>query len=408
MRFTSAILLLVSCVTGVHSVVVARHSKACPSIPATLEYNATFLPDPFTFADGTPVINLEDWDCRRSEISTLLQVDELGVNPAAPPIINVSLSPASPSLGSTADLSITCALNASQSITFTPTITYPTSGSSPFPAIIAFDGLSIPVPSGIAVITLAVSDLAQQDSSASRGIGQFYDLYGSSASAGALTAFAWGTSRVIDALELTPSALIDVTHVGVTGCSRDGKGAVVAGAFDDRIVLTIPQESGSGGTDCWRISDALLAGGLDTQTASEIVQENVWFSTAFDAFANTSVDALPFDHHMLMGLIAPRGLFVIDNIGYDWLGAQSSWGCTKTAQRIWDALGEGFDVNVGISQAAPHLHCEFPSEQEDVLNAFINKFLLDMDADTNVSETAGNYSFTTPGTWDPWSTPNLQ
>ena len=33
--------------------------------------------------------------------------------------------------------------------------------------------------------------------------------------------------------------------MGVTGCSRFGKGAFVIGAFDQRIALTMPIESGS-------------------------------------------------------------------------------------------------------------------------------------------------------------------
>src|SRR4051812_15786894 len=87
-----------------------------------------------------------------------------------------------------------------------------------------------------------------------RGQGKFYTLYGSGHSAGALTAWAWGVSRIIDALELTPAAGINPQKIGVTGCSRNGKGAIVAGALDERIALTIPQESGSGGSACWRLS----------------------------------------------------------------------------------------------------------------------------------------------------------
>lgn len=86
-------------------------------------------------------------------------------------------------------------------------------------------------------------------------------------------------SRIIDALETTNTG-IDLSRLAVTGCSRNGKGALVAGAFDRRIALVIPQESGSGGAGCWRISDDMLARGMDTQTASEIVQENVWFRCA--------------------------------------------------------------------------------------------------------------------------------
>jgi len=257
----------------------------------------------------------------------------------------------------------------------------------------------------VAIITFNVDDIAQQVSTASRGIGKFYTLYGQNATASAMMAWAWGVSRIIDALEMTPSTKIDTTRIGVTGCSRDGKGALVAGAFDDRVALTIPQESGSGGTDCWRLSDALFANGLVTQTASEIVQENVWFSLSFDTFANTSVNFLPVDHHMLAGLIAPRALFVIDNIGYDWLGPESSFGCMKTAHRIWEALGAG--DNMGFSQSTNHLHCSFPSEQQGVLNAFVNKVLLGQTTNTSIEETAGNYTFDVPGVWDPWSAPQL-
>ena len=124
-------------------------------------------------------------------------------------------------------------------------------GTGPFPAFIGLDGGSIPIPDNIAVISFNTEDMAQQISSASRGLGKFYELFGTDASAGAMMAWAWAISRIIDVLEKMPEANIDTTRLGVTGCSRDGKGALVAGAFDDRIALTISQESGSGGTDSW-------------------------------------------------------------------------------------------------------------------------------------------------------------
>ena len=96
-------------------------------------------------------------------------------------------------------------------------------------------------------------DMAAQQSTGSRGQGKFYTLYGSSHSASAMTAWAWGVGRIIDALEITPSAKIDTKRIGVTGCSRNGKGAMLAGAFNPRIVLTLPQESGAGGSACWRV-----------------------------------------------------------------------------------------------------------------------------------------------------------
>lgn len=369
---------------------------ACPALPDTSQFSDTALPDPFTFADDSPVTTLDDWTCRQAEINSLFQINELGTKPPRPTTLSATLS--------SNNLAITCA-EAGKSITFTPTISLPTSGTAPFPAIIAYGGLSFPRPAGVALITFNVDDMAAQASTASRGQGKFYTLYGANATASAMMAWAWGVSRIIDALEMTPSARIDTTRIAVTGCSRNGKGALVAGAFDTRVALTIPQESGSGGTDCWRLSDALQARGVVTQTASEIVQENVWFSKSFEAFASTSVNKLPVDHHMLAGLVAPRALFAIDNVGIDWLGAESSFGCLKSAQRIWQALGA--PTNMGFSQAANHPHCAFPATQQGVLTAFINKFLLGLSANTSVTETAGNYKFDTPGEWDPWSAPQL-
>ena len=40
--------------------------------------------------------------------------------------------------------------------------------------------------------------------------------------------------------------------VGVTGCSRFGKGAFIAGAFDQRVALTLPIESGTAGVEMKR------------------------------------------------------------------------------------------------------------------------------------------------------------
>ena len=54
--------------------------------------------------------------------------------------------------------------------------------------------------------------------------------------AGTLTAWAWGYHRILDAIEkLVPE--IDATSAGVIGCSRDGKGALAAGIFDERVRL---------------------------------------------------------------------------------------------------------------------------------------------------------------------------
>ncbi|KAJ6516831.1 Glucuronoyl esterase catalytic domain from Hypocrea Jecorina [Mycena vitilis] len=390
--FASAYTLFVVAACTIVPVVRAQ----CPTIPSLTSYSNTALPDPFTFAGGSKVVTTADWACRSAEVSSLLQTDELGTMPGTPQSVTASFS------GNTLTINVT---DGGKSISFAPTITFPTSGTAPFPAIIGIGGISIPAPAGVAIINFNNDDMGLQNDASSRGQGKFFQLYGSNASAGAMMAWAWGVRRIMDAIEKTPAARIDPTRVGVSGCSRNGKGALVAGAFEPRIVLTIPQESGSGGTDSWRLSDSVLKNGTSTQTASEIIQENVWFSTNFNQFATSSVNKLPFDHHLLMGMVAPRALFVIDNVGYDWLGPYASYGALVSARTIWTALGA--PTAMGYSQAANHVHCSFPSSQQTQLNAFVNKYLLGQSTNTNITETAGSgYQFAIPNAqWAPWTPP---
>jgi hypothetical protein len=246
-------------------------------------------------------------------------------------------------------------------------------------------------------------EMAAQVSTSSRGQGKFYDLYGSSHTASAMTAWAWGVSRIVDAIEITSAANINPKRLGVTGCSRNGKGALVAGAFEERIALTIPQESGSGGSACWRLSDAMKNSGTNVQTASEIIGENVWFSKTFEGYVN-SVSRLPFDHHELAGLVAPRGLYVIENTSMEWLGNMSCYGCMKAAHMIYEALG--VSDAMGFSQVGGHNHCQFPSSQQSELTAFVNKYLLDQSTSTSVFKTDGTFTFN-QAQWIDWTVPTL-
>jgi len=345
------------------------------------------------------VTTKQEWTCRQAEISKLLQQYELGTLPAKP-TVSAGYS------GST--LTITSSANG-KSVSFSVTINKP-SGSGPFPAIISYGsfGSSIPVPAGVATILFNNDDVAQQqDSSTSRGKGKFYDLYGSDHSAGALVAWAWGVGRILDALELTRAQTgIDPARIGVTGCSRNGKGAMVAGALEPRIALTLPQESGAGGAGCWRIANwQKNSNGQNVQTASQIVGENVWFSRNFNSYVN-NVNSLPFDHHMLAGLIAPRPVYIMENPDFEWLGTMSTYGCMGAAKKQWDALGasEAF----GYSQVGGHNHCSFPGAQSGELNAFINRYLMGQSANTGVFRTDQNYGSFNINTWAPWSVPTLR
>ena len=386
--------------TGVGTVTTCSDTKA--TLPARDDLPVSdALPDPFQSLDGTQITRKDQWSsCRRAEIAAQAAAYELGEKPGKPASVTGAFD--------AGKLTVT-ASDGTKSISFSATVTVPTSGAAPYPAMIGIGGIAIGASTlndmGVATIVFDNDTVAEQKDGSSRGKGAFYDLYGSKHSAGAMMAWAWGVSRLIDAIETTPAAQIDPTRLGVTGCSRNGKGALIVGAFDERIALTIPQESGSGGSASWRISDAQDPTGTMVQQLHEIVGENVWFRSSFSIFASAAKQ-LPFDHHTIEGLVAPRALLIIENTSQIWLGNVSTYNDSMAAHTIWEALG--VPDKMGVSQVGDHMHCTWNGSQQPEVTAYVQKFLIGGGtASTSVLKTDGGYTYD-KATWQPWSVPALQ
>lgn len=397
---------LVSCKATEHSQksISAQNSDAACKILPLPEFDQlpiiTELPNPFVGMDGKAIKSKKAWGCRRAEIGAAAQTYELGAKPAAPEGVTGELQD---------EKLIVNVSDKGKTISFAAKITYPKTGKAPYPAVIGMGGSWLNneelAKQGIAVIQFPNNEIAEQLNGSSRGKGKFFELYGSDHSAGALIAWSWGVSRLIDALETTSSAQINVHRLGVTGCSRNGKGALIASAFDDRIKLTIPQESGSGGSASWRVSDDQKTAGQNVQTLSQIVTENVWFTDSFKRFGQ-SVNRLPFDHHSVMGMVAPRGLLVIENTSMEWLGNRSAYIAVLGAREIWRA--QGTEQNFGFSQLGGHNHCQLPAAQVPEVNAFVQKFLLDdQSADTAIFKSDQEFNLNKDA-WINWQTPRLR
>ena len=371
----------------------------CITLPENLspKPNAR-LPDPFTFYDGvTRVSNMTDWTCRRSEISQLFQRMELGVIPTASDSVSASMS------GPILSVRVS---RGGRDVTMYPTISYPPTGTGPFAAIIAFGGTSLPRPADVAIITFNNDEVALHNNTNDRGVGLFYDLYGFNHPASAMMAWTWGLGRLIDGLQKLPAANIDTDRLAVTGCGDSGRGALVAGAFEERISLTIPIESGTGGAGCWRIAQKLFLTGNVILTPSDLAYSNTWFSKEFENWSGRTSD-LPFDHHMLAALVAPRGLLVLDNSEFSWLGPSSVFGCMKSGRKVYEALG--YPDHMGVSQIAHTDHCQFPGEQYVEYVAFVNKFLKGKRTEnTDVMKTdKPNEAGFVEKDWVDWTVPNL-
>lgn len=354
-----------------------------PALPSEGSLTANpKLPDPFKKMDGTAMTSKAEWVCRREEI--LRQAEEFiyGEKPR---------TPASAVSGSVTESRITVSVtDGGGSGMFNATVTLPSSGQAPYPALVTYGSVAAQLRNemtsrGVAIIAYPDMSVASESRS-----GAFYNVYNNHP-AGILMGQAWGVSRMIDVIEKNPG-IIDPTKIAVTGCSRWGKGAFVAGVFDARIALTIPVESGVGGTPALRLISV-----LDTYNGREWPYHAIsyvpWYSpqklgqfTNANNDAGDNTDRLPVDMHEMMALVAPRGLYIVDNpsTNYNGLNRNAAYATAGVGEKIFEALGvpDSFTY-VGASGG----HCQWRDAYTGPLVGNIEKFLLgDTTAETGQFE----------------------
>jgi hypothetical protein len=156
---------------------------------------------------------------------------------------------------------------------------------------------------------------------------------------GLLRNWAWGVSRIVDFLVTDPA--IDGAKLVVTGVSRTGKSALVAGAFDERIALTAPVVTGGGGVGAYRFSGAGRGG---KEGLGEMMWKYPnWFSPHLRAFRGRT-ERLPFDQHWFLALIAPRAFLALEGttdavslqnaVQQSWLGARPVYELLGVPERL--------------------------------------------------------------------------
>jgi hypothetical protein len=333
------------------------------------------LPDPFATAGGTRITTRNAWPEQSRIWRDMILEMEYGGLPPAPNTIEVeplchNRARRVPGAPNNWSYRIHCN-EVDRSFAFCGRLIFPSTPSGPFPVIVNGDGcwwypsddiIQRVIESGCALLifnrTEMAEDLGYEDVPDKRKKnGGLYDFYPGQ-TFGALSAWAWGYHRCIDFLQTLP--FIDNERIAVTGHSRGGKTALLAGATDERIALVNDNASCAGGSAAFRY----VGDGGETLNIMNVFPS--WFGLGLQLYLDQEGD-IPFDQHCLLATIAPRPLLLTYALDDRWSNPEGMVQCAWGVGEVYKFLGRPENLAFHLRQGG-HAHA---SEDWDVLLDFI-------------------------------------
>lgn len=166
-----------------------------------------------------------------------------------------------------------------------------------------------------------------------------------------LGAWAWALSRGLDLAGRIPE--IDASRCVVTGVSRLGKAALLAGARDERFAVCVPIQCGGGGA-------TLAKRDFGENIATEMSTFRHWYCKAYKKYERNPARTLTFDQHLLLAALAPRKL-LIGGFNDPWFDTEGEYLACRAASPAWEFLGKpglpgnGYPENFDIRAIGPYL-----------------------------------------------------
>jgi hypothetical protein len=289
------------------------------------------MPDLMTFKDGTKVKSADQWPKRRAEIVEEFESEVYGRVPKNAPGVRWEVtSTVDGESGGMATITKTLVGNVDSSgfpqikVAIQASFTVPKHAAGPVPIILQF-GFGAPRRPAPNAWTQQALDKdwgygtlnptsIQPDNNrlregviglANKGQPRTREDWG------ALRAWGWGVSRLIDYFEANKDSGVDTAKVCITGVSRYGKAALVATAFDTRVAAGFVASSGAGGTKLFRRDFGELLENLASRGGYHWMAGNfLKYAAEEGTFGRKTVADLPVDQHELIALCAPRPCFI--------------------------------------------------------------------------------------------------
>ena len=313
----------------------------------------TGMPDPFLKPDGTRVSSVQEWPAQREYLKSMLANYLYGTMPPRPKEFEVKLVKQGTAFDGKAvqsEYGITLKRNG-KSLTFHFEVIRPVEKKR-VPGIIKncriffeYDGENKKggatanydkaaalkaVSRGYLLCKFKREELVRDNRGVGRtGIFELYPEY----DWGVIAAWSWGHAVVVDALDKLE--LLDMERIVVTGHSRGGKTALCAGIYDERVTITAPNSSGTGGTGSLRYFQE----GQKEQRISAHKGPHVhWWHPRFFEFEGKE-DKLPYDAHFAKAVIAPRALFNAHAQQDYWANPYGTELTFRAADKVFQWLG---------------------------------------------------------------------
>jgi len=308
--------------------------EVMPSIP--------FLPDPLLLGEGTkniPVTSLAQWELKRHWIGREAQHWITGTFPEAPENLTATLIEERIDPSGVKVQMVELTFGPEEKGVLTIELLLPP-GKGPFPVFMTQwnhrGWAEIAVRRGYIGLVYAGAD-SKDDTEQYASLYPDYEFT-------TLMRRAWGAMRAVDYLHTLPE--VDKDKIAITGHSRNGKQALMAAAFDERITAVISSSGGTAGENSFRFTDDRF----DNESLDEISTNFPHWLHPRLRFFHGREHKLPIDQNLLMSLIAPRGLLLSSATTE---GQGSPWGIEQnyhSLSKVYNFLGEKDKLAISLRQ----------------------------------------------------------